>query len=189
MSGSSNRSADIIGVVNDLRARVAQLELLGATRWGATDQRYGVHVYRATNQSIAASTVVAISWSTEPYDPFGFFAIGTPTRLVVPVGGAGLYLVELFTQWDSSSTVTEPQVGVHVINAAADNTEHLRGSLINGTTAVNSLRGLVGVASLEEGDQLEGWAFHTTAGARNLQATSDANTQLAPYMKAYRISR
>ena len=44
-------------------------------------------VYRATNQNVSGSgTFTAISWSNEVEDDDGAWAIGTPTKFVIPAG-------------------------------------------------------------------------------------------------------
>ena len=53
----------------------------------------GCQVVRTTDQSILTATWTWISWQSENWDTHGFWNAGEPTRLTVPVGQAGYYLI------------------------------------------------------------------------------------------------
>lgn len=44
-----------------------------------------------------------VTFNTTVYDTTAFFAGGSPTRLTVPVGKAGYYLVSGFARWDTAA--------------------------------------------------------------------------------------
>ena len=51
-------------------------------------------MYRTSAQTIASSgTYTSISFQAEEYDYGGFWVVGSPTRLTVPAGQGGLYIV------------------------------------------------------------------------------------------------
>ncbi len=63
-----------------------------------------VLAYRATAQSIPVTTETAISFSNVGYDSDTFWAIGNPTRLTVPPGKAGKYVVVGQIKWNLVGT-------------------------------------------------------------------------------------
>jgi hypothetical protein len=82
--------------------------------WGdPTVEQPRAIVYRTANLTIpsgpgpygtgnAAGTPVPFQAVEE--DPFGFWSSGTPTRLTVPAGKAGVYLIAGQASWDTSTT-------------------------------------------------------------------------------------
>jgi hypothetical protein len=65
---------------------------------GGTGAGVGARVLRSSDQSIPNATATAISFDTSTgaggsFDTNGFFSGGSPTRLTVPAGLAGYYMV------------------------------------------------------------------------------------------------
>jgi hypothetical protein len=57
------------------------------------------------NQNIANTTWTAINWATERYDTDGYHSTSTNTsRITIPSGKAGKYLVNAFLVWDPNTT-------------------------------------------------------------------------------------
>ena len=64
-----------------------------APNWVAAAKAHTAKVVLSADQSIANATYVSLSWGTAQFDTDVFFAIGSPTRLTIPAGLAGKYLV------------------------------------------------------------------------------------------------
>lgn len=66
-------------------------------------------VFRSTNQSIATSTVTAITFDTVRVNNSGYtggaapWVVGSATRLTVPTGGAGFYAIGAGVLWASAT--------------------------------------------------------------------------------------
>src|SRR5579863_7816591 len=54
--------------------------------------------------SVPDSTAVVPSFAGPVRDDGGFFNIGTPTRLTVPVGGDGWYVVSVAVRWSANNS-------------------------------------------------------------------------------------
>lgn len=125
----------------------------------------GVSLRRTTTQSIPNNTQTAVSFDTEGWDTDAFHSTGTnPTRITVPTGKAGKYLV---TGWAHFAANTTGKRGIQF--------------LVNGTAAsaqngVYPTQGVGDEASLEltavldlaVGDYIEMAVFQNSGGALNL---------------------
>lgn len=69
----------------------------------AAPGRSGFALRRATNQSIANSSRVAISWDTEDEDSGGWIAV-TSSTITVPSGGAGIMFLSVLVRWAGTGT-------------------------------------------------------------------------------------
>jgi hypothetical protein len=59
----------------------------------------------ASAQSIATATWTAINWATEDFDTDGYHSTSSNTsRITIPAGKAGKYLVNAFFQWDPNTS-------------------------------------------------------------------------------------
>ncbi len=84
----------------------------------------GVRVYNSGNVSISNNTATDVSWNTERFDTSAFHDVGAPTRLTVPAGLGGKYLIEGLLYMAANAT------GVRVV-----------GALVNGVTAITAAAG------------------------------------------------
>lgn len=74
------------------------------------------HVYRATDQNVSGSAALTdLSFSNEVTDDAGCWAIGTPTKLVIPAGLNGR-VVRVYGQvhWSASATGSYRQIGIEI---------------------------------------------------------------------------
>jgi hypothetical protein len=62
------------------------------------------HVQNNGAQSVPTGTVTALTFDTETTDVGAMYASGTPTRLTIPAGGDGLYLVHAWTNFVANAT-------------------------------------------------------------------------------------
>jgi hypothetical protein len=66
--------------------------IIGATA-GQLPERLGASVYSSAAQLIPSGAFTSMNWDTERYDNGGYFDPAAPTRLTVPAGAGGLYVV------------------------------------------------------------------------------------------------
>ena len=127
-------------------------------------------VGRATAFSLAHQTVGSIPWDGEEFDGYGMHAPNS-TRLVVPVGGRGLWLMGY-----SVSFAATAQAGTRStfmwING---NTTHRIAQVetaYNVAGAGNALSAS-NIIQLNDGDYMETAAFQTSGSANNLGSNAD----------------
>lgn len=71
-------------------------------------------IYRSTTQSLVTATPTAVIWDTALADPLGFWAVGTPTKLTVPAGFGGVYIVNATVQFTAHADAAMRQVQFQV---------------------------------------------------------------------------
>jgi hypothetical protein len=78
--------------------RTTERHRVGLTRVATTN---GVHVSRSTAQSVASTATELASFDTEDRDDSGAWTISDPTKLTVPSGGTGWYIICGSTYWQA----------------------------------------------------------------------------------------
>ncbi len=138
-----------------------------------------VRVEKNASQSIAANSTAVLTWQTEIDDDDGFRDPGTPNRLVVPAGFAGVYTVGCMA---SHATTTDAVMGAVLeitVNGVpegrgVDRTPIAAAGTVSATTAVN----------LAAGDYIECEFGHDDSAALDVlqcggnNCTTGAPTQL-----------
>ncbi len=61
-----------------------------------------VRVYINANLALVANTWTTITWTDERQDSDGMWSAANPTKLIVPTGGAGVYLIGATVQWNTA---------------------------------------------------------------------------------------
>jgi hypothetical protein len=61
---------------------------------------FGALVYKSADFLLADTTPTAITFDTEVLDDGDFFTLAVPTRLTIPTGGGGIYVVTGGATWD-----------------------------------------------------------------------------------------
>jgi len=64
----------------------------------------GAKVTRTTTQAVSHNTDTLVSWSSADYDTGGYWSSGSPTRLTIPTGGTGKYLITFLNSFVANST-------------------------------------------------------------------------------------
>lgn len=100
--------------VATMRQRISRLERVEP---GARLPRG--EIVNSANQSIANLTTTVITFNTVNEDTSGFYSGGSPNRLTVPTGFAGLYVVYGAIRWAANAT------GVRVAIITANGTTDL----------------------------------------------------------------
>ncbi|WP_433224463.1 hypothetical protein [Microtetraspora malaysiensis] len=121
-------------------------------------------VARSTTQPIADSAAVEISWSSANYQSHPIWSASQPTRLTVPSGWDGIYLVGANVEFASGSATGYRQIYIRT-NGSAIRGRQTVPSVGSGTpTRIEYSRPL----PLRGGDYVEITAFHTAGAATNL---------------------
>lgn len=187
----SNREPDVLNVINDLRSRVARLELVGASRW-AVPTAYGFRSYKTTTTSINSGTITGIPWDADIEDTFGFRSgASSANQFKVPAGGGGLYLAQMYILWDTVTSVTASQIACYVRNSGGtiDTTRSQRGTNLNITAASTSIvQHETWLVDMPELYEFNPWVAHNSGTARNVVATLDTNGTRFPSFEAWRIA-
>lgn len=127
----------------------------------------GCRVTHSVDQSIATSTFTSLALDTETYDDGGYHDSGTNTRITIPTGKGGKYLVGGQARFASAGG---NQRFIRVLKNGSANVisnQNLIGSANVSTVNVN------GVVSLAAGDYVELQVFQDSGGAVNVTASSD----------------
>ena len=122
----------------------------------------GASVFKAATQSISNATETLITFATETYDDGNFFDSATSaTKLIVPAGKGGKYLITATTTYNANST------GQRIVYMYKNGTSVNAVVFVNGgtidTTIVSST-----VLSLAATDYVELKAYQNSGGALNL---------------------
>lgn len=132
----------------------------------------GCYLRRTTSQSIATLTESPISFNGEDFDTDGYHSLVTnPTRLTIPVGGGGYYLVNAGCSYTANVT------------GARQTTIYKNGLASGPRIAFNSRAGSTagfparvqistGVVALVAGDYLELVAYQESGGALNVEGSA-----------------
>jgi hypothetical protein len=141
-----------------------------APEWGAAaaSSFVGVSAYLSSNQTISNNTFAAISWNAEYYDTDNFHSLSTNTsRLTVPSGKGGKYLITGSISWAANATETRTV------------TIYKNGSIVNyldqmmavTTSQRRTVQAYNIVIDLVATDYIEIFVWQTSGG--NLDVTSD----------------
>lgn len=87
-AGAYGDASNIPQITVDAKGRItaaADVSFGGAT--------LAASVYRATNQTLTSGAEAAITLSTEHYDAGGLWAVGSPTKFIIPASSDGAYWV------------------------------------------------------------------------------------------------
>jgi hypothetical protein len=138
----------------------------------------GASVYKSANQSIANATETTITFALENYDSDAFFDAGTSTtRLVVPAGKGGKYLITATNTYNSNSTgqrIVYMYKNTTSVNAVVFN----NGGSVD-TTIISSY-----VVSLAATDYVELKTFQSSGGALDLLSNTTRSSFQISYLGA-----
>lgn len=129
-------------------------------------------VYRSTDQAIASATDTAVTLDATHFDTASFWSSLAPTRLTIPTGKGGKYLVVGQLTWaDSDIASFHAKIrlnGSTVLAAASEN------STITGVTNAPGSHQVVALCDLAAADYIELVAYwsYSTATPRTLQGGS-----------------
>ena len=164
--------------VYDATATAKAATIANVGDYFSTRARKGAKVGNSATQSITNNTWTVLTWDTELFDDGGFWASTNATKLIVPTGQAGRYLLQGRVLWAASATASLVACRIKV-TGVIEFTSHRAN--VNHATQLASVdvAMLVDLAELEE-VTLEAW--QNSGGSRNVRASPDtwlAMTKLA----------
>lgn len=127
-------------------------------------------VYRSTAQTISDTTLTALTFDTEDFDVGAMHDTGSNTsRLTVPTGGDGLYLIIAGISWAANAT------GFRELIVKKNGTTFVGGSLSQNVGAgASTAQQAVAAITLAATDYVEAFVQQTSGGA--LATANNPNT-------------
>lgn len=132
----------------------------------------GCSVFGTVSQTISNSTFTALNWNSENIDTNAFHSTSVNTsRITIPTGYAGKYLLNAMVEWGASSTgrrITEFRK-----NGSGGTLNYVQPqpTSTSGLTVTWS-----GIADLIVGDYVEVWVWQTSGGNLDVNMSSIANS-------------
>jgi hypothetical protein len=111
---------------------------------------------KSGTQTLATGAVVAISFDVETFDVGGCHSGGSPTRLTVPTGGDGIYLINASIVY--TSNVTGVRLGALLKNAATGLGSITQDTVFGDITCLQ----VTAIAQLVAGDYVEIFGYQTS---------------------------
>ena len=168
-------------VGSDTQILVADSTASTGLKWAtpATASFVGASVYRGASQSIANATATALTFDNETYDTDAFHDNSTNnTRMTVPAGKAGKYLVTGVTYFTNNAT---GQRIVYIYKNGAN----VIGTIQQGISAsIDCVVQTSFVVSLAVSDYVELFAYQNSGGALNVFGTSSSSGFQVSYLGA-----
>lgn len=141
---------------------------------------HGVRAYRANAQSTTSGTLADISFGNESFDTDGYHDNTTnPTRLTVPAGLAGLYMITGQITWTAVASSDNRILRLRK-NGATDVSEAIQKSI--NTAGLNDSMQIVGQLQLVAGDYIE-LRVRQSSGA----ALDTVGGEYATWLAMYRV--
>jgi hypothetical protein len=123
----------------------------------------GASAYLSSNQSIANATYTALQFGSENFDTDSFHDNSVNnTRMTIPAGKGGKYLITALVSWASNSTA-DRRVGIYKNGSAIAYSARINPSSTDDTAITNSY-----VAALSVGDYVEIFAFQSSGVSLNV---------------------
>lgn len=133
----------------------------------------GASAYRTADADIAINTETALDLAAASFDSTSFWSGGTPSRLTIPTGQGGKYLVVAEITWDTA-TVGNMFARI-LVNGSAKAAETRSG--VNTTTTVESQQ-VSGIFNLSAGDYLQLAAYWEIGGGAGTRRIKGGQTQV-----------
>lgn len=139
-----------------------------APEWGAASTAFvGASVYKSTTQAITNNTATAITFDLENFDTDAFHSnVTNNSRLTIPVGKAGKYLVTGVAAFASNSTGIRRWI-FYKNGSAAMNIGNVSAASA-GDTRLNG----AWLVDLAEGDYVEFFCIQTSGGNLNISGNA-----------------
>jgi hypothetical protein len=131
----------------------------------------GASVYHSANQAITTGTTTALAFNSERYDTDAFHDTSTNTsRLTVPTGKGGKYLVTANAQWENWSG-DRANLTIRKNGSTGLAAEEWQKNDVNG----NSMPMVVWVGELAAGDYVEAVVWQNSGSNKNVNAVADSS--------------
>lgn len=135
---------------------------------------HGCRIYRSTTQSIPDNTVTAVSFNSEHFDTDAYHeSVTHPTRITVPTGLAGYYLLTGYVELDASAT------GVRSTAIGYNGTRNIAQQDVQGGGSYTPRITLSSVYFLDEGDYVELVVYENSGGALDVHRVADVSPEFS----------
>lgn len=134
--------------------------------WLATDAPHA-RVFNSAGGAIADVTDTALQFNTERVDVGNMWTSGANTRLTVPTGGGGFYMIHGSNQWAASAS------GYRALAIRLNGTTAIARVVVGGQNALQE-QNVTALYQLAVGDYVELVVYQNTGG--NLNVNSSGNT-------------
>ena len=139
----------------------------------------GASAYRSTTQSIANATATALTYNTESYDTDAFHdTVTNNTRMTVPAGKAGKYLITSTTYFLNNAT------GQRIAYIYKNGASVFGTTVVGASASVDVAVLLSYVINLAVADYVEIFAYQNSGGALNVFGASDQSSFQISYLGA-----
>jgi hypothetical protein len=152
---------------------------------GGTPALSHVLVYHSTTQSINNNSATAVTFDSERVDADGFHAGGSPTRLTVPSGKDGLYLIAGHIEFASSTQDSQEMILIR-LGGSTYIARHTAGEVEKGATGGVVSLSVVTIYPLVATNYVELMAFQLNTGATARNVNNSGN--YSPEFRMVRIS-
>lgn len=170
-TGSNVTTGSAASQLADLRSRATALE--GPPL---------VQVTLTADQAIASTTETPISWGSAPRNPNTMWSAGNPTRLTVPAGQGGLYLICGTIAFQVSGT------GGRALHARVNGAgNYIRLGSTPGISTIHSEMSLSVPLILAAGDYVEINAWQNSGGSLNILGTVGGGYDPSPRLMMLKI--
>lgn len=143
---------------------------MGIKKTGRGGQPTCARVYRTSIQTLTSDTWTGVGFEVEDFDVGAMVDLGAQaSRITIPTGEAGKYLVTGLVQFAADGT----QTGLRVIAIHKNGTSIQEGIRANGLGTDNSNIPVTAILDLAAGDYLELFVLQNSGG--NLNINGDAN--------------
>lgn len=130
-------------------------------------------VYRNSDQTISTSTDTAIAFGQERFDVGGMHSTSTNTsRVTIPSGGAGLYLLTASVRWAGNATGYRT-LSITVNGAPGTGTTIVDESILSIGAGAGTRQTVTTMYQMAAGDYAEVYVWQNSGG--NLACTSNGN--------------
>lgn len=145
----------------------------------------GCRVYNSTTQSISNATLSALAFDSERWDTDAFHSTSSNTsRITIPSGLAGKYLVGAAIEWPSNAT------GVRTIYLRKNgNTYHAELRFNASTNSNTTGLALCSLIDLAATDYVEAIVYQDSGSSLNVSASGSSTTQYTFEFWAIRLQQ
>ncbi len=167
------KSLVVQGAITSATAALVSLAISGALTVGGaltvsgflSAPFVGARAYRSAVQAINDDSVTVIAWTGgADYDTNSFFSAGANTRLTVPTGLGGYYLIQAQGNWGAGA-ITRAYIDVQKGSNGSNNTNNVLGR--HDVAGASLAQNVSVVIHLDAADYVELFAYQDSAGAVN----------------------
>lgn len=180
-AASAASTPDRVGVGTDGQVLTADSTASTGVKWATASSSVATCVLtKSALQTIPATTNTAVTWNTELLDTNAFHStVSQTSRITIPTGLAGKYLVSGTIQWDMANTATSRLM---VYKNNAQYTQNL-----NNVNYQNKWDKVDIVMDLAVTDYVELYVWHNSGGTNDITSATSGTFMNACTFQATRL--